>query len=188
MITFADIIGLTWIIFFAYWILNWKNAKPTREKRQGLGPLRLYGFLLIVIVIVIAKRLHLGAVVYILNPTPIFGIIGVLFSIVGLTIAIAARRTLGGNWSSNVELKEGHTLTTCGIYGIVRHPIYLGMFLMAMGAAMVFQSLTVLVIIFIAFAVFMTRIKREERLMMKTLPKEYPKYKKRVKALIPFVW
>lgn len=189
MLTFPNIIGFCWIIFLAFWVLNWRNAKPTLKRSRDYGSVyvRLFGVLLIIIVVVILRKFHLEALRFAVL-SPLFGVIGSVLAVIGLTIAILARRTLGRNWSGNVELKKGHTLTTNGIYGIVRHPIYLGMFLMMLGTLVVFQSIVTLLLCLSVISVFIFRINREEKLMMKTFPKEYPKYKKQVKALIPYIW
>jgi protein-S-isoprenylcysteine O-methyltransferase len=45
------------------------------------------------------------------------------------------------------------------------------------------------VVIFVAGTiVFLLRIPVEERYMLQLFPDQYPEYKKRTKALIPFVW
>lgn len=59
---------------------------------------------------------------------------------------------------------------------------------MLLATFMVFPTITELVIFLFISAMFLYRIKREEELMMRTFPKEYPAYKKKTKALIPFVF
>ena len=39
-----------------------------------------------------------------------------------------------------------------------------------------------------AATLFLWRVSAEDKLMAQQFPKEYPDYKKRTKALIPFVW
>ena len=52
-----------------------------------------------------------------------------------------ARVFLGGNWSSNVTLKEDHTLVRSGPYRIVRHPIYTGLLVALLGTAIALGEL-----------------------------------------------
>jgi protein-S-isoprenylcysteine O-methyltransferase Ste14 len=187
MLTFRSVIGICWAIFILYWILNWGNAKSTAKREYGSVYIRLFGTLILILTIIIFRTFHLGSLGLVVI-SGFVGLIGSVLAVCGLIVAILARRALGSNWSPNIELKEHHTLTTTGIYGVVRHPIYLGMFLMAVGSLIVFESIPVLLIILSVFSVFIFRIKREEKLMMETFPKDYPEYKKKVKALIPFVW
>lgn len=191
MVSFPQVVGVTWIIFIVYWILNWGNSKPTEKRDFGDIPVRLAAFVIVVVVIFILRKFQLVPLCDVSWTGCHFeeqnGILGIIFSIAGVTIAIIARHTLGSNWSGNVELKKGHRLITNGIYSVVRHPIYLGILLMMIGTLLVFESGLVLIIFFFAACVFAFRIKREEGLMMKTFPKEYPKYKKNVRSLIPFI-
>ena len=62
-------------------------------------------------------------------------ILGVLGCVLGLLVTIWARRTLAGNWSSDVTFKQGHELMRSGPYRFVRHPIYTGLLVMGLGSA-----------------------------------------------------
>jgi protein-S-isoprenylcysteine O-methyltransferase Ste14 len=53
---------------------------------------------------------------------------GVIITATGVSFAIAARISLGENWSGRVTVKKGHELIQSGPYSITRHPIYTGMF------------------------------------------------------------
>jgi protein-S-isoprenylcysteine O-methyltransferase Ste14 len=200
MITFENVIGVCWLIFFVYWFVSARGAKPTKERKLDINYIRFYIIPIIVIVVFILRRFNFVSTCEILWAgcyigtlgqqvlSPIVGSIATILTISGLVIAILARRTLGDNWSANVELKENHKLVTKGIYGVVRHPIYLGMFMMTVGAVLVFQSITVFSIFGVVMIVFIIRMKKEEELITKAFPDEYPAYKKRTKALIPFIW
>ncbi len=53
----------------------------------------------------------------------------------GLGFSAVARAWLGGNWSAEVTLKQGHELVRDGPYALVRHPIYTGVLLALTGTA-----------------------------------------------------
>lgn len=200
MFSLGDIFLLCWAIYLGYWIINWRKVKPTKEKRLGIIHLRLIGIIVIVIAVLVLKRFHAlpscrftqaGCSYSILiSQNAFFAVqaIAAPITIAGLIIAVFARRKLERNWSSNVELKEGHELVTSGIYGYVRHPIYSGIGLMGLGTLLYVQSIIALLIYVFVFLIFAYRIKKEEELMTKTFPKEYPEYKRKVKALIPYIW
>jgi len=63
------------------------------------------------------------------------GLLACTVTAAGVAIAFWARATLGGKWSGNVELKENHELIRQGLYQHVRHPIYTGILVMALGTA-----------------------------------------------------
>lgn len=90
--------------------------------------------------------------------------------------------------SRTVKVEEGQTVVDTGLYGIVRHPMYMAtviLFLMipfVLGswyAALVFACYPVIII---------ARIKGEEDLLTRELP-GYAAYQKKVKyRMIPFIW
>ncbi len=112
---------------------------------------------------------------------------GAALCALGLLFAIWARWTLAGNWSSNVTFKHGHELIVRGPYRFVRHPIYTGLLLMALGTALVEGLAGAFAGVLLFFVGFWIKLRLEEQMMTRHFPSEYPPYKSRVKALIPFV-
>jgi protein-S-isoprenylcysteine O-methyltransferase Ste14 len=105
----------------------------------------------------------------------------------GLVVTIWARRTLAGNWSSDVTFKQGHELVRRGPYRFVRHPIYTGLLVMGLGTAVNTGRLRCWLGIVVVGIGFWIKLKQEERLMLRHFPDEYPAYRKQVKALVPFI-
>jgi protein-S-isoprenylcysteine O-methyltransferase Ste14 len=105
----------------------------------------------------------------------------------GLGFCAWARLALGGNWSGAVALKEHHELIQSGPYALVRHPIYTGMLAMVLGTVVDYPAVYSYVILVVIVVVFFFKSRREERLMIEHFPDQYPAYRSRVKALIPFV-
>ena len=113
---------------------------------------------------------------------------GVILTFVGAALAIWARYILGGNWSASVTVKRDHTLICNGPYAMVRHPIYTGLLLAALGAAIAFADLKgFLAPPLLAFA-WRRKSLVEEEFMRSEFGPAYTDYATRVKALIPFVW
>jgi protein-S-isoprenylcysteine O-methyltransferase Ste14 len=103
----------------------------------------------------------------------------------GALFAVWARLTLGSNWSGRPSLMAGHELVTSGPYALARHPIYTGLVLAALGTALAIgEWRSILGVVSIAFA-FLAKIHDEERFMLRAFPEAYPRYRSRVKALIP---
>ena len=111
----------------------------------------------------------------------------VVLCALGLLVAIWARRTLAGNWSSDVTFKQGHELVKAGPYRFVRHPIYTGLLLMCLGSALDIGRLRGWLGLVLVFVGFWIKLKQEETLMLQHFPDDYPAYRKQVKALVPFV-
>ncbi len=120
--------------------------------------------------------------------TLVIGIIVDIITLIGLVIVLWARTVLGGNWSTDTVLKENHELIQVGPYRYVRHPIYSGLLLMALGAAIFYGRATGFVAFAIFFVTFWFRAHQEEKLLTEQFPETYPDYKARVKKFIPFVF
>lgn len=90
--------------------------------------------------------------------------------------------------SRTVEVQEGQRVISTGLYGIVRHPMYLATLLMFLPLPLILGSLWGLIPFAVYPAVIVIRILNEERVLTDGLP-GYAEYKKKVKfRLIPFIW
>jgi len=87
-----------------------------------------------------------------------------------------------------VEVEKGQKVISTGPYSIVRHPMYLGVFLMYLLSPIALGSFWA-IIAFIPLPVLVIfRIFNEEQVLVKELP-GYKDYMQKVKyRLIPFVW
>ena len=90
--------------------------------------------------------------------------------------------------SRTVEVQEGQKVISTGLYGIVRHPMYLATLLMFLPMPLILQSFWGLIPLAIYPVVIAIRILNEERVLGEALD-GYTEYKKTVKyRLIPFIW
>ncbi len=90
--------------------------------------------------------------------------------------------------SRTVEVQEGQKVVSTGLYGVVRHPMYLATLLMFLPMPLILQSLWGLIPFAIYPVIIVTRIINEEKVLTECL-EGYAEYKKRVKyRLIPLIW
>ena len=90
--------------------------------------------------------------------------------------------------SRTVEVQEGQKVVSTGLYGVVRHPMYLA-------ASLMFTAMPLVLGSFVSFAVFLVypfvmavRIRSEEALLEAELD-GYAEYKQKVRfKMIPFIW
>ncbi len=80
-----------------------------------------------------------------------------------------------------------HELITTSLYRYVRHPIYTGVLLMVLATALFVGTLSAAIGFIIIVLGLWFKLRAEEKLLTKHFPKEYPAYKERTKALIPYV-
>jgi protein-S-isoprenylcysteine O-methyltransferase Ste14 len=113
--------------------------------------------------------------------------LGLALTIAGILFAIWARVTLGSNWSGRPMVKVGHELIVKGPYRLARHPIYTGLLFASAGSALAIgRGCIVPGMVLVVLGLFM-KIAQEERLMTETFPAAYPDYRRRVKALVPWI-
>lgn len=90
--------------------------------------------------------------------------------------------------SRTIEVQAGQKVIDTGLYGIVRHPMYMVTMWLFLSIPLVLGSWYAL-ILFVAYpAVIAVRIRGEEKLLEAELA-GYKEYKKKVKyRMIPFIW
>jgi protein-S-isoprenylcysteine O-methyltransferase Ste14 len=122
-----------------------------------------------------------------LPDTVLVPLVGGIVVMLGLFLGLWARITLGSNWSGSVTFKEHHELIQKGPYARVRHPMYSAFLFMYLGTAMFLGTLGGFIGLPLFFLGCWIKLQQEESLMMKHFSEQYTEYRKRVKALIPFL-
>ena len=90
--------------------------------------------------------------------------------------------------SRTVKVEEGQTVISTGLYGIVRHPMYLASVLMFLSIPLVMGSWYALIPFAFYPVLMVVRILDEEKLLSAELS-GYEAYKRKVKyRMIPFIW
>ena len=187
-----EFIIICWAIFLIYFLASAFFTKRAIERRGWrvrvlFAAILACGFVLIRYAIVSEAAFSVGVGGLMWPRSFILNLIADTVTLIGLMVVLWARTVLGGNWSVNPEFKEKHELITRGPYHYVRHPIYSGILLMLLGFIIAYGRVLALLIFAIFFVGILVRSRQEEKLLAKHFPKEYPEYKARVKALIPFV-
>ncbi len=106
-----------------------------------------------------------------------------------ISYALYAEVLRENTWlSRTIEVKEGQTVVSTGLYGIVRHPMYAVTLVLFLSMPLVLGS-ALNFVVFLAYpAIIAGRLLDEERFLAAELP-GYSAYMQKVKwRLIPFVW
>jgi protein-S-isoprenylcysteine O-methyltransferase Ste14 len=114
--------------------------------------------------------------------------VGVLLYAVGGVLRIAPVFVLGRRFSGLVAIQPEHRLVTDDLYGIIRHPSYLGLFILTLGWGFGFRSGVGVAIAVLMLIVVLARIDAEERLLSETFGAEYDAYRARTWRLVPHVY
>ena len=104
------------------------------------------------------------------HPFPL-QVAGVLLFTTGLALAVAARITLGANWTDIEQGAVGqrHIVVAHGVYRFIRHPIYTGDVLLVAGFELALNSWLVLGVL--ALAVYAhNKASQEESKLASSLP------------------
>jgi len=111
---------------------------------------------------------------------------GCLIAIAGAALVLRSRAALGPAWSFAPRAEEGTGLVTTGPYRLVRHPIYLGLSLLALGQALAFASWPAVAIVLCGIVpTFAWRARVEEDLLSRTFGERFAAYRQRTKMIIP---
>ena len=171
-----------WLLLIAYLTVS---AIGVKQGPQG-HLLQSFGLLF---AIVAAFLLPYLPIFHFLNFAPVNVVVSSVGVILcaGMAFLVWARQRLGRNWSQTVYVKVGHELITSGPDRYLRHPMCAGGLIACIGSAMVGGGAWIFLLVILG-ALFLWRVGAEDKLMEQQFPNEYPDYKKRTKALIPFVW
>jgi len=109
----------------------------------------------------------------------------------GLSLGLFWRshHDLGKNWSSTLQIREGHILTTNGVYQNIRHPMYASVLLLCIAQALLLTNWIAGLSGFIGFSIaYAIRVDQEEQMLLESFGDEYEAYRQRTKRLIPYLF
>jgi protein-S-isoprenylcysteine O-methyltransferase Ste14 len=113
---------------------------------------------------------------------------GVIIFIAGGALRIWPVFVLGRRFSGLVAIQPGHKLVTSGIYGVIRHPSYLGLLINALGWSLAYRSGVGVLLTALLIPPLTARIDAEEQLLHSQFGAEYEAYRARTSRLIPWLY
>jgi len=148
----------------------------------------MYGFPLTIYLLVRFFGLDRGTVNASLWSTLFgFGELGmIVFMIPGYILLFAGIGLFAQGWRELYRARQQNRLVTDGLYGVVRHPQYLGLFVALFGEGIVHWPTVFSVGLFPIIVLAYTYLARkEERRMVEQFGDEYRAYQRRVPMFIP---
>jgi protein-S-isoprenylcysteine O-methyltransferase Ste14 len=187
-LTIPSVIGYIWGVLALVWLAGLAFTKRTVHSQPAGSRLFHMALILLGFTLLGSPQFSAGWLgKNFLSPTESLQIAGLVLTLGGCLFAIWARVTLGKNWSGRATVKAGHELIVSGPYSLARHPIYTGLLLASIGTALATAEWRCILGLALIVSGFAAKIGQEEKLMMQTFPDAYPRYRQRVKALIPGV-
>ncbi len=126
------------------------------------------------------------------GPSPPYSLARMLCAFLGAALALGGLALTIWSWLSLPSVGTGHyllkgqPLVTNGAYGLVRHPIYAGAFLIWFGLAAAYTSESILLLtVLYVIPAYVLNIRGEEQMMLSRYREEYSEYRRRVGAFFP---
>jgi protein-S-isoprenylcysteine O-methyltransferase Ste14 len=151
------------------------------DKDPGAMLLLFFAPLLAPLTAALGAQHHL----WMLPGAPAWGWAGVTLAVLGFALRIAAMSQLGARFSPLVAVQREHALETRGLYGVIRHPGYLGALLGCLGSAIAFDSALALPLFALMLGAELARVQREELLLARHFGEAWREYAARTGALLP---
>ena len=173
---------IPWILFSMYWEFAAKDASAAKSS-EGKVSRGVHVFLAnVALLLEIVPIRGLGRF---LPPTFLSLAVGLAVELLGLFLAIWARRALGRNWSGEISIKVEHELIRSGPYKRLRHPIYAGLLTMYVGAALATGTWLAIVGVAMAGFAYWRKIRLEEKNLDGAFGADYDAYHRESRALVP---
>lgn len=114
---------------------------------------------------------------------------GIFLIVIGIIVRQWSIFVLGRFFTLVVSVQKNHKVVDHGPYRYIRHPSYLGLFLILTGIGFALHSWAGIIVLLIMNGVaFGYRMHIEEKVLVSELGDDYTQYIKRTKRLIPFVF
>lgn len=174
------------------------RAPHVRRSRDVAVKQSRYGALDVALVTLVGVGLVLLPLLWVATPwldgagyplCPTAWAAGLAVYALGLWLLHRSHADLGRNWSNTLQVREGHTLVTGGVYRRMQHPMYSALLLHGVGQALVIPNLVAGPAFLVAFALLVaTRLGPEERMLRDEFGEAHAAWARATRRLIPGVW
>jgi protein-S-isoprenylcysteine O-methyltransferase Ste14 len=183
---FHLLVEVPWIVFLLYWIVS---AIRTRVTVQTESFASRYSILLIETAGFVLLFRHATGIGLLgnrfMHRTLASAIAGSILTWMGIGLAIWARYHLAEYWSARITIKEDHQLIRTGPYARLRHPIYSGLILAAIGSAVVIDQWRCVLGVCLILTGYCIKARKEETMLTQQFGEAFREHQKHAGFLIP---
>lgn len=183
------ILGIAWVLyFFVHSFLASQSAKSLIQRKTPF----LFTYYRILYNLIALGGLIPLIIQSVLIPDPyLFDrnlVAGFSITALGLVFLILAFMAFDGAEFLGFKAEEKPVLVQTGMYQYVRHPLYFATIILILGLFLLIPTQKMGLVLFISYVYILVGYRLEERKLVMVFGEEYITYKKRVKALIPYVY
>ncbi len=182
------------ILFYvvtALWILEFALF-PSKAKDGDFEERMTFKRILYTILFVIVATIGLtffGWFTLVGAAQDVLRIVGITLYVLGLLLRYVSTIYLGRHFTRNVDVSGEMELISTGPYRFLRHPLYLGLFLLTFAVPIFFANFLVMALAVILMGrVINQRMTLEEREMERVLGDRYREWKQVRYRFIPFIY
>jgi protein-S-isoprenylcysteine O-methyltransferase Ste14 len=180
------IIELAWVVFALYWLFASFARKETQTSEPYSRRIVHIAFMAMAFYLVYRDTLPIPILRTRIWPDRLWiAQLGAALTALGIAFAIWARNHIGRNWSGRVTIKRDHELIRTGPYAHIRHPIYTGLLLAALGTGIAlgeYRAFPVVLVIAVGFAY---KAKSEEKLLAEHFGPAFEEHKRHTGFFLP---
>lgn len=165
-----------------------QREKAVHQGTRSFDRMFLSGF--VPLAMVLPAIAGLDAVRFAWNPMPHWTLYLGIAVFIGSAILIAwvMVRNPHAETSVRIQVERGHRVVATGPYGLVRHPMYVGLILLYFAQALILGSMWALAIAGLIASLFLWRTAMEDKVLRKDLP-GYEEYASMIRyRLMPGLW
>ena len=166
---------------------------PSHLKKQSKQEKKSFFFILQFILIIIVLNFILGLMnIGILESDQtraLFNYIGITLYVIGLSLRYISIIHLGRFFTRHVAVSDTHELISSGPYKILRHPLYLGLFLLSTSVPLFFSNILLTPLAYVLMGYILNhRMVIEEHILETNLGQTYSTWKQSRYKFIPFIY
>jgi protein-S-isoprenylcysteine O-methyltransferase Ste14 len=166
------------------------EARSLASSESDRGSTRLIGayFGVACLALLVAPLLNMVPVGCLGHPR-LAGWAGIVIIVGGISLRFWANRALGAYYTRTLRTAQAQRIVREGPYRLIRHPGYLGVMSMWVGAGLATANwITGLIIVVGVLCVYAYRIRSEETMLAQAFGEQYAAYEAHTWRLVPFIF